>query len=331
MRRFFCLFLMGMLLAGSAAVAQGTPWDAILTAVEKLNPDGLEQEAEFHEAGGWISAIVSQKGRIAPQMEGTQWFGRVFDMATGEPITWDDVFADGDAAAERIQALAEASAYDNAYAEHNQIAPVPRDSFSVRDGVLTVYYPAEQLSHFSGRSGAFSFCAYELDGLVREGVPLAQGDSGQAKEAFEAALAEGAFPEPLSEWKLGGEMGEAAEALGLVDVPDLTYDAAMYRFEAPEMRGVTLLAAPLDEDVDRAVIIGIMAERMDFSGLKTGISSREACVTALGEPDSGEMVETADAYSRLPTGETLKWIRGDKALEMHFIDGILFSVSLWMV
>ncbi len=331
MRRFLSLLLMSIILTASVACAQGMPWDAILSAVEKLNPNGLEQEATFHEAGGWISAIVSQKGQIAPQMEGRQWYGLVFDMATGEPITWEDVFVDGDAAADRIQALAEASTYDNAYAEYNQIAPVPRDSFVVRDGVFTVYYPAEQLSSFSGQSGAFTFYAYELEELLKGGVPLAQGDSSQAAVALETVLSEGAFPAPLSDWKLGGSMAEAAEALGLVDVPDLTYDAAVYRFEASEMRGITLLASPGDEDADRAVIVGMMAERMDFSGLRTGVSSREECVAALGEPDSVEAVETSDAYSRLPIGETLRWVRGDKAFELHFADGILYSVALWMV
>ncbi len=330
MRRFFCLLLAGLLLAAPCALAQGAPWDAILSAVQALNPDGLSQDAQFKEAGGWMSAIVSQEGMIAPRLEGTQWHGLVYDTETGEPVAWDDLFADGDAAAARMEEIAEESTYDNAYAEYNQITPLPRESFAVYDGVLTVYYPAEQLSHFSGRSGAFSFYAYELDGLLNEGVPLAAGDVAGAKTAMAAALTDGALPAPLDEWKLGGSMSDAADKLGVVDVPDLTHDFAVYRFEAPEMRGVSLLAKPDEENVNTASIAGIMAERIDFSGLQTGVSTREECVAALGEPAETVAVDASDAYSRLPVGEALMWSGdGKTVLELHFAEGVLYSVTLW--
>lgn len=114
-------------------------------------------------------------------------------------------------------------------------------------------------------------------------------------------------------------MAEADAALRLVDVPDIKLDYAVYHFEAAPMRGVSLLST--GESVDSALIEGVFAERMDFYGLCTGVAAREACVAALGEPDESRVVETADAYSRLPAGETLCWRNETRALELHFVDG----------
>lgn len=328
MRRFFCLILLGFLLISSTALAQQMPLDAVFDAVEGFRAEGFTHNAEFFEAGPWMSAAICQQGQFEGLGKGTQWTGLVFDMETGERILWEDLFSDGDAAAARIEEIIEASTYDNAYSEYNMITPVPRDNFMVSTDVLTIYYPVMQLSHFSGLSAGFSFYAYELSSLLREDTPLQVGDPESAKEALQAALDQKALPGPLSKWAVGTSMADARDALGLVDVPDLTYDYAVYHFEAPEMRSVSLLAVPEEDRADSATIAGIMTERIDFSGLCTGVSDRNTCVGAMGDPDTVTLVEEADAYSRLPVGETLGWTGEGIVLEMHFVDDILHSVTL---
>lgn len=328
MRRFCCFLLLLLLIGTSISIAETLPLDAVFEAVEGFRAEGFTHSADFIEVGAWISAVILKEGQFEGVGKGSESIGLVFDLATGEQITWDDLFVDGDAAAEAILRIAEEATYDNAYSEFHNISPVPRDNFAVTKDTLTIYYPVDQLSHFSGRCGAFSFYAYELSGLFKEGVPIQTGDSALAKEALENAFSEKALPGPLSQWRIGGKMSEASEMLSLVDVPDLTYDYAIYRFEAPEMRGVSLLAN-LDEDrAETANIAGIMAERIDFSGLFTGIADREACVEALGDPDEVSVIDDADAYSRLPNGETYRWIGDGVALEMHFVEDILQSVTL---
>ena len=328
MRRLFCCLIIVWLLAVSVSVAERPPLDTVFEAVEGFRAEGFTHSAEFIEAGPWLSAVVMKEGHFEGVGKGTEWIGMVFDLETGERITWDDLFVDGDTAASEIERIAEVSSDNNAYSEYRNVSPVPRDRFAVSDETLTVYYPVDQLSHFSGRCGAFSFYAYELSGLLKEDIPLKAGDSALAKEALTAALSEKALPGPLSKWAVGGQMIDAKNELTLVDVPDLTYDYAIYRFEAPEMRGVSLLSNPDEDRAETAAIAGVMAERIDFSGLFAGLSSREDCVAALGNPDETVSVGEADAYSRLPVGETLRWLGEGVALEMHFVENILHSVTI---
>ena len=334
MRRFFCcifIVLIVLLAAASVSLAGPLPLDFVFEAVEGFRAEGFTHSAEFVEAGPWLSAVIMKEGHFEGFGHGVEWIGLVFDLETGDRITWDDLFADGDAAAEAIEGIASASSFRNAYSEHDAISPVPRDNFAVSGDTLTVYYPVDQLSHFSGRCGAFSFYAYELSGLLKEDIPLHGGDPASAKEALAAALAAKALPGPLSKWAIGGAMIDAKNELTLVDVPDFSYDYAIYRFEAPEMRGVSLLSNPDEDNAETATIAGIMAERIDFSGLCTGVSSREDCVAALGNPDGTEFVNESDAYSRLPVGETLRWLGGGVALEMHFVQDVLHSVTIRLI
>ena len=326
MRRVFLCLLAGFLLFVPGGLAQGGGLDAAFSAIEGLRLAGCGQDVAFFESGAWMSAVVVQSGPIAPMMEGTQVDGLIFEMETGERVGWDDLFIDGDAAAERMEDIAEASIYRNAYGEYDGIRPMPRDSFALLGQQLTVYYPAERLATFSGRSGAFSFYAYELDGLPADGVPLAAGNVDDAAAALLDAYLGGFLPGFLMDWPVGRPMTEARDALGLEDVPNWSLDYALYRFEAPQMRGVTLLSS--SDDVNTAVIEGVMAERIDFSGLCTGVTPRAACVAALGEPELVEEISGADAYSRLPDGETLVYQGFGREVRLHFVSDILHSITI---
>lgn len=304
-----------------AARAQDLPWDTIFAQTDAVNPDGLEQALAFEEAGPWLSVTATQHGMIAPRIMGTQKYGLVFAMEDGSRVTWDQVFSDGDAAAAWIEAQAEAEAASlgNAYSEYNDISPVPRDNFTVGEHVFTVYYPAAQLSYFSGLSGGFSFYAYELDGLLAEGVPIAQGEISEAETAVRQAVDTGALPGALADWAMGMQMQEADEALGLVDVPDFDAANALWRFEAPLMQGVTFLSDREDMQVETAVITGIVTTHYDLSGLQTGRTTFAACEAAL----QGLSPETEP--------QSMRFIGGTYALTLRFEEDILYSIALTTV
>lgn len=329
MRRLFAaLIVLCLIAAAPLALATEGPWDVIFDALDALNPDKLVQDVDFGEAGDLMSATVSQEGMLAPGRTGIQWYGLVFNTATGERLAWDALFTDGDAAAARMESIAEASMYDNAYAEHNQIAPIPRDSFTVSESAVTVYYPWDQFSSFSGHSGGFSFLAYELDGLLQEGLPPYAGNPVDAPSTLAATFDTGALPGFLADWTIGRPMQEAADALRLVDVPDYKGDFAVWEFETPEMRGISLLSAKDDDRTATATIAGILARRIDFSGLQTGVSTLNACTAALGEPAS-RGTSPDDAYALEPAGEYIEYENGQLALRLNFVDGVLHSLRLY--
>lgn len=330
MRRFALLLLACLCIApmgwAEEAAPVVDPMAAMFEAVDALAASGLSQDVAFSQVGDLMSAVVTQRGQVAPMMEGIATYGIVLDMNTGERLTWDDLFIDGDAAAEHMEQIAEDSLYRNAYSEYNEVRPMPRDNFAIVDGQLMVFYGAQQLSHFSGRAGGFAFYPYELEGLLAEGIPLAPGDLAQAKEAVDGVLAAGALPDAYAAFALETDMAAAAELLGLVDVPDIADEYAVYHFEVPQMRGVTLLSDSDDEGT--AKIKGIMATRMDLAGLQTGKTTLDECYHALGEPQGSAGTDGATDYSRLPNGESLHYEQGDTMLEFHFVDRVLHSITL---
>lgn len=322
MRRFFC-FLLAALCFASAAIAAPSISMETMNALLDIMPMRPEQKGTFNVSGVWVAATMSY-----PESGGTQWDGMVFSTATKAQVVWDEVFADGDAAAAKIQEIAEASDDGNAYAEDRAYAPLPRDRFVVAKGQLTVFYPMEQVKLLSDHSGAISVFPFEVAGLYLEGIPFAAGDPADAQSAKEQALESGTLPGVVEDYPLGSPVRKADEALRLVDVPDLTLDAAVYRFEAPMMRGICLLSSAGDDNPETAAITGQFATRFDFSGLATGEATPEDCVAALGSPDEEAAVTGANAYSRLPDGQTLTWRGHGRALSLHFVGNVLHSVAL---
>lgn len=326
MRRIAALLMALILCMAPAAMAEDLQraTEAFFSVVMEKEPTAVAEDIGFYEEGSWQSAVFRFKDQ-----DFTKWIGMVFNPDADALVTWEDLFVDGDAAAEHIEALALADMDNNAYAEYKDVAPVPRDNFALRDGQLFIYYPPTQLSYFSGRAGAYSFYAYELDGFLQEGVPLAKGDTAQAKQAVETALLSGTLPGLPDICAIGKPMKDVADVMTLVDVPDYKDEYAVWRFEAPEMRGVVLLSDKDDDRVETATITGVHAERMDFSGLQPGIATFDTCNTATGESGGRGTVEGVNAaYALVPDGEFLAFEDGGMKLSLHTVEGILHSITL---
>lgn len=326
MRRIAAWLMALILCLAPAAMAQDLQraTEAIFPVVMEKEPTAVAEDIGFYEEGSWQSAVFRFKDQ-----DFTKWIGAVFNPEADALVTWDDLFVDGDAAAEQIEALALADRDNNAYAEYKDVAPVPRDNFALRDGQLFIYYPPTQLSYFSGRAGAYSFYAYELEGLLQADVPLAKGDTAQAKQAVDTALSSGTLPGLPEICAIGKPVKDVADAMTLMDVPDYKDEYAVWRFEAPEMRGVVLLSDKDDDRADTATITGIHAERMDFSGLQPGIATFDTCNTATGETGARGAVEGVNvAYALVPDGEFLAFENGGTRLSLHMVDGVLHSITL---
>jgi len=324
MRRFFLILMMLSLF--SFAQAEELPMtrlDAVIqTDVAILTRDAEHYDLLRTQCGDWTSVRVTVYGMVAPRLEGMQVYGMVYETETCRRITWEDLFSDPERAAEIIAETVYASSDGNAYSQYDQVEPVPRDNFSFENGVLTVWYPADQLSHFSGRCGGVSLYPKQLEEVYLETVPVLREGS------LEEILSSGRLPAPLHQIQIGDDMAFADQLYTVKDVPDEAYDYALYRFEAPETARAAILADREETDVETAKIKGIMSEHFDLFGLTTGYASREECVLLLGEPDRVQAVETSDGYSRLNVGESLYWQGETCELELHFADGILRSVAL---
>ena len=326
MRRIAALLMTLILCLASGAMAEDLQraTEAFFSVVMEKEPTAVAEDIGFYEEGSWQSAVFRFKDQ-----DFTKWIGAVFNPEADAVVTWEDLFTDGDAAAERIEAIILADMDNNAYSEYKEVAPVPRDNFALRDGQLCIYYPPTQLSYFSGRAGAYSFYAYELDGLLQDDVPLTKGDTAQAKQSVEGALASGMLPGLPDLCAIGKPIKDVADVMTLVDVPDYKDEYAVWRFEAPEMRGVLLLSGKDDDRVDTAIITGIHVERTDFSGLQPGISTFDLCNNATGESGERGTVEGVNAaYALVPDGASLAWKNDRTKLSMHFVEEVLSSITL---
>lgn len=326
MRRFLVCVLICLMVVPAAQAAELMKASEALFAQMQERTDGRASDSmAFYQSDVWFSAVATFKDRN----RFTEYVAIVYDTVAEAAIAWDDLFEDGDAAAQRMVELGQASTYTDAYAEYHEMDPVPRDNFALREGQLIVYYPPEQYSYFSGRSGALAFYAYELEGLLKEGIPLVEGDVAQAKAALEAALAEGKLPGALAPWAIGGTIQAAADTLGLVDVPDMRDQYAVWYFEAPEMRSVALLSQADEIQTASAPIRGIYTERMDFSGLQTGVSTVADCLLALGDNDGRmDLTDADDAYALMPAGVRLIWENDTYQLTLNFVDDVLHGIML---
>ncbi|GHU71996.1 hypothetical protein FACS1894184_19450 [Clostridia bacterium] len=249
----------------------------------------------------------------------------VMDMTTNESHAIEDIFPDPDAVIAAMESivLTDMENNGNAYMENRDVTPLPLDRWEVDAIGVTVRYPADRLSTFSGRPGAYHFMWYELDGLYDQ-----EFVEGARAKALEAALSQ-------------PDAQVAAELLGLPGIPatlgddlmrlsilygggkesDFTVDKQVYRLEEARFRDVTVLTGR-DDPAGTGLVTEIRAARCDYNGLRIGLSDRQDVINALGEPDLVEAIdEDAAYYQLLPEGEVLWYEQNETRLGMLIGDG----------
>ena len=146
MRRFLAGMLAVVLLCAPLA-ALADAMSAMFDALDALGGT----DAAFSVVGELLCATAKKDGEV---------YGFAFDNATGERVTWDRLFSDGDAAAAALEKIAAEWTYANAYGNFENLSPMPRENFALDERGLTVYYPAAQLTNLSGSQFGVQFNAY---------------------------------------------------------------------------------------------------------------------------------------------------------------------------
>jgi len=231
-----------------------------------------------------FSVIISAKGKLPQKRDGHAYTALTYDLATGERVTLDALFADVDAAVARMEEIVQESLSEelNGYLEYSDITPLPVGSFTLDENGITFWYPAEQFSLSSGYSGACQFWYAELNGLWKEELPAA--DAETRKASVEQLVSEGAVPQlPV---KIGDNMQLAADEYRLLRTPDEFPGGRYFVMEDPAFRSIMVISDSLQQNYSESVVEGLQLRRGEFCGFVIGQTEREAWLELLGEADT---------------------------------------------
>lgn len=276
-----------------------------------------------------FSVIISAKGRQPGKRDGHTWTAMTYDLSTGEKLTLDRLFKDADAAAEKMEAMAEVSLSEelNGYMESSDIVPLPRNSFTLDETGITFWYPQEQFSFFSGFSGACQFWYEELDGLWLESSVPERTDE-QIRSAIEAAVSNGSLPGvPV---KMGERMQAVCEAYRLLRTPDEFPGGRYFLMEDPRFREVCVLSDALYADYGQSVVEGVQLRRGGLGGLLVGRTEQGQWQKVLGQPEKTVAFTENMAYDyNLPAGSYDVYRYGENELRLYADNnGILCAVQI---
>ncbi len=300
---------------------------------------GLEVTYEATLENGILSAAVSAFGEMSNGRMGQAYATVNYNLATGKPITADDLFTDVEGAFSLMEQKLEDEVRPqlSGYLENDALTPIPRENFFLTTAGITFYYPLDQFSMLSGYSGGCSFAYYELSDYlnVSEGSALDTLGAGDflslgAETPALVAAAATAGKLPGIGAQIGDSLMERLNEYRLLVEPDYIPGSRFFEVEAPELRGVWLLTDALTESYDHSQVLGIRADRINLYGLRTGITTMEEWRAALGQPQSSAALDESAAEDyRLPAGTSDYYAFGENKLRLHADEqGILASVQL---
>lgn len=242
-----------------------------------------------------FSVVISAKGKLPQKRDGHSYTALTYDLATGERVTLDALFADVDAAVACMEemALTTLSEELNGYLEYSDITPLPVESFTLNEDGITFWYPAEQFSLASGYSGACQFWYAELADYWLE-QPAEEADDAERKAMIEKLAAEGRLPHvPVT---LGDNMQEIADEYRLLRTPDEFPGGRYFIMEDPAFRSILLISDSIQWDYADSVLEGIQLRRGELGGLVIGQTARDGWQQLLGEPASVIVMTENMAY-----------------------------------
>ncbi len=299
---------------------------------------GLHMASSATVIGSLLSMVVSIQGELYDGSVGQQYVTFNCDLLTGQEVTFADLFAQPEEAASRMETMVQ-EALDregvNAYAEHAEAQPLPRESFAADARGLTLYYPGSQYKLINGNSGAFLYLYAQLEPLLIDTPitrallalkPVAADSAKQLRQDIDAGELPG-IPA-----KLGTPMAEYIDRYGLASDPDYTLDGPLYQFASPRMQGVRLSSAmyPKDPEDTSEAVINIRATLIDLYGILAGKSTLLDVADVLGPPDATTQVDADKAYDMLLEEGQSFWYNGQQnRLEFHGdANGLVTAVIL---
>lgn len=269
----------------------------------------MATDSFYQEGTGYLALLVEAKGKMLQGPPSHRYYPMVFDVQTGERVTFDQLFADPEGAKAYIeQYLTDVVEPQlSTYLENSQLFPVPYESFGFSgEGHLILYYPHDQLSFLSGTSGAVAFRYSELWDYLdtsEAGIALQMVQTGSHHRQYADSREPAEMRELLQEY-LPGLKGLELSAPSLGTAMELiqrdyalTTDSgfypggAYYETETPELLGTYLIT-----DEAESYVSGLLTSRVDMYGIETGKTTLSEAKRLLGEPAAetavdGEMAE----------------------------------------
>ena len=286
-----------------------------------------------------FSIVISAKGIMENFRKGHEYTALAYDLNTGTRVQLGDIFTDPDAAITWMedQLLSGYADELSIYLEYAELTPLPAQSFAFDENGLTFFYPSDQFLLLNGYSGAVQFQYGELqDFLIADpgGVPArldivqpAYTDA-QIKANIEAAAADGALPDiPV---RLDDSIPALIDMYRLVRKPDLSPNGRYFQLEDPAFRGVIVLSDALTSSYDNSTVEGILAMRLNFYGLRTGVTTRDRWLDMLGEPSPSVFLEASYAADYgLPVGTADYYTVSGRQLMLYSdTNDVLYAVRL---
>lgn len=277
----------------------------------------------------YASLRFTQQGKIRFGRYGQITNTLLLDMASGSEKTLDGIFSDVDALQSFLDSYVEEKVlpYINTYLDTSELLPVPLDNVYLAADGLTIHYPADRFSFFSGNSGAIEIKYYELgEAFVRDVETI---EAAASVQSILTTAALGVLPGVNDVW-LDMTLSGALAVFGTLTDPDYIADGEIYEVERPDLRGVSLIAPRGAETDAGALLSGIRSQRVNMQGLKTGVTERSECIQHLGEPQGSVMLDFAAAESyRVTEGRLDTYAAGNYVLKMYYdLNDILYAAEI---
>lgn len=306
---------------------------ALLSAPVKLNVS-----YQYTLAGDVFSCALLAEGAVENSRATQVWSAVNLNLRTGEAITFADLFRDASAATAFIEAYLEEQLVPDlsAHLAAGNLTPLP-ETFTISPTGLTLYYDIDDFRTLSDKAGTVTILWSELrehlrldaeDVLsilgVQAHLTLDEDTASRIAEALQSASLAG-IPASLDQ-----PMQELIDRYALLTDPDIYEGGRMIALEDGAFRQVWMLTDALTEAFDQSVVQGIRADRVNFLGLCTGVTTMDEWRTCLGEPEATLQVdeERADSWRIVP-GTSDYYSFGDCRLRLHADEnGVLRSVFL---
>ena len=287
-------------------------------------------------AGQVLSVVFTAEGAVTDSRSTHVYTTLNMDLASGENITWADLFQDEEAARAGIASYLEDELAPelSAHLMNSELTPLPED-FSLDASGMTLYYPISQLATLSDRAGAVHLSWCELlpylktgEGTVLQRIGAEAMVTLSDASSIQQAVDNGSLPGIPAQ--LGDNMQELVNTWGLLIDPDLYENGRLISLDGAAFRTVYLMTDRLTEMLDSSVVQGIRMDRGSLDGLCIGKTSQNEWRQVLGEPDYTVTLNEEEADGqRLQSGESDYYRYDTHTLRLHANeDGVLVSLML---
>jgi len=288
--------------------------------------------------GDYLSIAFLAEGDVEDSRNTSVWTAVNLNLTTGQPFTWEELFAEPENAEEELIAYLEESAAPDLSPMllNSRVTPVP-ETFRIDETGLIFLYPADQLCTLHDRAGDIHLAWCELQPLLnldqgspadRIGIPEALTLTAESVERIRTIAGGGCVPGiPVT---IGESLQALTDRYHLVTDPDVYEGGRMFSLEGGCFRRVYLLTDFLSEDWENSVVQGIRMDRGNLSGLCIGSTSCEEWRMLLGEPDYTVVFDEQKAeINRTVPGECDYYACGAYQLRLQCSqDGVLYSIIL---